>query len=130
MGWPVSHYWYPSRSIHIHTGHPNKSIPTYHMSKLKPHHANDASLFPSRELAQPSPILTTNGLEEYLINKIIDSQRRGRGWQFLVCWLGYGPQHDLWIAASELSHCEALDCWYEFGGDGPVRKADSARMKI
>jgi hypothetical protein len=31
----------------------------------------------------------------------------------------YGPQHDLWIASSELSDCEALDRWYQLGGDRP-----------
>jgi hypothetical protein len=36
-----------------------------------------------------------------------------------VHWLGYGPQHDLWVAASELNECKALDVWYALGGDGP-----------
>jgi Chromo (CHRromatin Organisation MOdifier) domain len=76
-------------------------------------------LFPSRQLAQPGPIITPQGLEEYSIEEIIDSQKHGREWQFLVRWQGYGPQHDLWIAASELDECEALDRWYEHGGDGP-----------
>jgi len=58
--------------------------PVYHTSKLKPHHANNDSLFPSRRLAQPGPILTPDGLEEYSIEEIINSRRRGRGWQFLM----------------------------------------------
>jgi hypothetical protein len=57
---------------------PTNQFPNYHTSELKPHHANDGSLFPSRELTQPGPILTTNGLEEYLVDNIIDSRRRGR----------------------------------------------------
>jgi Chromo (CHRromatin Organisation MOdifier) domain len=98
---------------------PTNQFPTYHASELKPHHTNNVLLFPSHEFEQPGPILTADGLEEYLVDKIINSRRCSRRWQYLVRWLSYSPQHDLWIAASELSHCEALDRWYEFGGDGP-----------
>jgi len=78
-----------------------------------------SSLFPSCEFDQPGPILTANGLEEYLVDKIIDSQCRGKGWQFLVHWLSYAPQHDLWITSADLVECEALDEWYASCGDGP-----------
>jgi hypothetical protein len=71
------------------------AYPVYHMSLLKPHHANDDELFPSQRLAQPGPILTNKGLEEFLVEEIINSQRHGHGWQFLVHWLGYRPEHDL-----------------------------------
>jgi hypothetical protein len=89
------------------------------MSLLKRHIANDAALFPSRETARLGPIFTVNSLKEYLVEEIIDVKQHGRGWQFLVHWLGYGPKHDLWIPASELNECEALDCWYKSHGDGP-----------
>jgi hypothetical protein len=91
----------------------------YHTQHLKPHHANDDKLFPSQRLEQPGPILTPERLEEYSIQEIIDSHQHGQGWQFLVCWLRYGPQHNLWVAASELNECEALNIWYTLGGDGP-----------
>ena len=95
------------------------AYPVYHVSLLKPHHANDNELFPSWRLAQPGPILTDEGLKEFFVEEIIDSRRRGHGWQFLVHWVGYGPEHNLWIPSSELTECEALDRWYELGGDGP-----------
>lgn len=98
---------------------PTDAYPTFHVAQLKRHLANDSTLFPSREFEQPGPTMTPDGLEEFFVEKIIDSRRRGRGWQFLVRWLGYAPQHDLWIAAAELDDCEALDKWYEEGGDGP-----------
>jgi hypothetical protein len=47
--------------------------PVYHAQHLKPHHANDDELFPSQRLAQPGPILTPEGLEEYSVQEIIDS---------------------------------------------------------
>jgi hypothetical protein len=45
---------------------------TFHMSQLKRHHENDALMFPSRERARPSPVLTEDSLEEYAIDRIID----------------------------------------------------------
>jgi hypothetical protein len=99
---------------------PNSGVfPTFHVSELKRFLPNDATLFPSRELAQPGPIMTADGLEEYLIDKIIDSRRRGRGWQFLVRWVGYGPEHDRWLPGSALDECAAMDAWIEGGGEGP-----------
>jgi len=96
-----------------------KAYPVFHVSQLKRYIHNDSSLFPTRVLSQPPPLVTSDGLEEFLIDEIIDSRKHGRGYQFLVRWLGYGPEHDLWIASSELNDCEALDNWYKAGGDGP-----------
>jgi hypothetical protein len=97
----------------------SNAYPVYHASELKAHLANDPVLFPGREFSQPGPVLTANGLEEHLIDEIIDSRRRGRGWQFLVRWVGYPPHHNEWLPAIDLKDCEALDLWYQFGGDGP-----------
>ena len=69
-------------------------FPTFHSSELKPYLKNNPILFPSREMAEPQPVVTNQGLEEYLVNEIIDSCRRGRGYQYLVQWTGYGPEHN------------------------------------
>jgi len=94
------------------------AYPVFHASKLKTHLANDPTLFLSREFSQPGPILMADGLEEHTVEEIIDSRRRGCGWQFLVRWLGYGPHHNKWLPATELKDCEVLDLWYQIGGDG------------
>jgi hypothetical protein len=85
------------------------AYPVYHTSELKTHIANDPNLFPTQEFSQPSPILTPNGSEEHIIDKIIDSHHQGRGWQFLVRWLGYLPHHNEWLPAADVNDCEALD---------------------
>jgi len=95
----------------------SNTFPVYHTSKIKPHHANDPILFPLHTLTHPGPIVTKDGLEEFTIDQILNSHRRGHGWQFLVHWARYTAEHDLWIAASELNKCEALDKWYQMGGD-------------
>jgi len=94
-------------------------FPTYYASELKLHVPNDPALFPSREHARPGPVLTPDGLQEHEIDRILDSRPRGRGYQFLVRWKGFGPEDDEWLRAGLLEDCEALDVWYESGGDGP-----------
>jgi hypothetical protein len=90
----------------------------FHSSQLKRFIENDPSLFPSHEHSHPGPIVTPEGLEEYLIDKIVDSRRQGKQLQYLVCWAGYGPAHDCWLAAKELDECEALDVWLGQEGHG------------
>ena len=97
----------------------SNAFPVYHASELKPHLTNDSTLFPNHALARPGPILTEDGLEEFTVDQILNSRHHGRGWQFLVRWAGYDAEHDLWIPASELNECKALNIWYQSGGNGP-----------
>jgi hypothetical protein len=94
------------------------TFPMFHASKLKPFLPNDAILFPTRELSHPQPIVTPDGLEEYLVQEIIDSHQHGKGYQYLVRWTGYGPEHDRWLAGSALADCEALEVWLGKGDSG------------
>lgn len=84
---------------------------TFHISELRAFVPNDSSLFLSHEHPRPGPVLTEDGLEEHLIDRIVDECRRGRGFQYLVCWVGYGPEDDNWLSRRELEDCEALDVW-------------------
>ena len=63
---------------------------SYHASELKRHVPNDNTLFPSRALPEPGPILTEDGLQEHHIESILDSKHQGHGWKYLVRWTGYG----------------------------------------
>ena len=72
------------------------------------------TLFPSWKLNKLALILTDDGLEEYLMQEIVDSQCSGAGWQYLVCWIGYRPHHNYWLSGS------ALGWWSVAGGDGLV----------
>lgn len=86
-------------------------FPTFHSSQLRQFHANDSSLFPSRELPRPGPVVTEDGQHENFIEKIIDERRVGRGKQFLVRWVGFDEADDEWLPRRELEDCEALDAW-------------------
>ena len=69
-------------------------FPTFHALQLKHFTENNASLFSLCKHISPSLIMTSDGMEEYAIDRIIDEQCRGRGHQYLVCWVGYGPEED------------------------------------
>ena len=76
---------------------PSNSCLTFHTSQLKRYVPNDSALFPGRELSRDGPITLPDGQKEHVIEQIIDDRRRGRGWQFLVRWKGYGPGDDEWM---------------------------------
>jgi len=92
-------------------------FPTYYASELKLHVPNDSSLFPCQVHSRPGPILTPDGLHKHEIESILDARPRGRRYQFLIWWQGYGPEDDKWLPGSLLEDCEALNIWYESGGD-------------
>ena len=87
--------------------------PTFHASLLRPFLPNDDSLFPSRAHPRPGPIVTPDGQQEYFVDRILDRRRRGRGWQYLIRWRGYGPGDDSWLPGSEVQDLEALDVFLQ-----------------
>jgi len=89
----------------------SKQFPVFHVSQLQPHQENDATLFPSHKLECPRPIITKDGSTEYFIEHILDERPHGCGKQYLICWLGYEPESDLWLLHSELLDTEALATW-------------------
>ena len=86
-------------------------FPTFHTSEVVPYVENDATLFPGREFSRPPPITVEDGTEEYFVCDIINKWRWGRGYRYLVCWIGYGPEENRWLLGSELKDTEALDIW-------------------
>jgi len=90
-------------------------FPTFHSSQLKCFTTNDVSLFPSHEHTWPGPIMTPEGLEEYMIERILDKRHRGCSYQYLVRWVGHGPEDHL-LPWHELEECEALNIWINGGG--------------
>jgi hypothetical protein len=60
-----------------------QTFPTFHTSQVLPFVENDPTLFPSRELLKPPPIMI-DSQEEFFIERILDERKRGRGVQYLV----------------------------------------------
>jgi hypothetical protein len=91
---------------------------TFHASQLKRYVPNDQELFPGRELPRDGPVLLENGREEHVIERILDERKRGRGWQYLVRWKGYGAGDDEWLPRREIEETIALDEWLRQRSDG------------
>jgi hypothetical protein len=69
---------------------PNKPnhFPTFHSSLLHPYQDNNNNLLPFWALAMPSPVVTTDGEEEWMIEWILDEHKCSRGYQYLIQWHG------------------------------------------
>ena len=91
---------------------------TFHASQLKKYVPNDSALFPDREFPRDGPVVLPDGREEHVIERIVDERRRGRGWQYLVRWKGYGPGDDEWFPRREVEETVALDQWLRRRGTG------------
>ena len=86
-------------------------FPTFHTSQVIPYIESNTEKFPSCHFEEPTPIITEDSHEEQYIDRILDARRRGRGYQYLVRWWGFGHEHDEWLPGSELEDCKALDIW-------------------
>jgi hypothetical protein len=89
--------------------------PTFHASLLHRFVENDDELFPSCALARPGPVVTSEGEEEWYVDRILNERKRGRGVQYLVHWKGWGAEGDRWLAGRELADSQALDVWLTNG---------------
>ena len=88
-----------------------QTFPGFHSSLLKRFVPNDPTLFPNRKFTRPGAVVTEDGTEENMIDKIVDARHRGRGMQYLVRWVGYDRDHDEWLSGKMLEDTEALDIW-------------------
>jgi hypothetical protein len=57
-------------------------------------------------------------IKGFPIQDIIDSHCCGCGWQYLIQWVSYGPEHDYWLTSSALEDCKALNAWLDKEGSG------------
>lgn len=92
-------------------------FPTFHTSEVLPFIENNPSLFPSCKFKEPPLILNPKGDEEFFIDEILDQCRRGHSYQYLVCWHGYGQEHNWWLPHLKPQDCSVLDDWLASRGE-------------
>uniref|UniRef100_A0A674NH19 Chromo domain-containing protein n=1 Tax=Takifugu rubripes TaxID=31033 RepID=A0A674NH19_TAKRU len=79
--------------------------PTFHVSKVKPVGSGPA----------------------YTVRSILDVRRRGRGFQFLVDWEGYGPEERSWVPRRFILDTSLLRDFYHAHPEKPGRTPGGAR---
>ena len=75
----------------------------FHVSLLRPYDASGT--------VQPPPPILIEGEEEFEVDRILDHRdrklrKKGSARQFLVKWLGYGPEHNSWEPEKNLHKCQ------------------------
>ncbi|SOV04618.1 uncharacterized protein UDID_17154 [Ustilago sp. UG-2017a] len=90
----------------------------FHVDRLEPYVANT---IPNRVQPPPPPVEVESDLEyevEQIINSKVDHRYRDPLF-YLVRWVGYGPDHNSWEPASNLTH--ASDLLADFHTANPTR---------
>ncbi|TPX32104.1 hypothetical protein SeMB42_g07648 [Synchytrium endobioticum] len=89
-------------SLHIH--------PVFHTSLLKRYIRPKEK---ERQLPKPPPIRLAQDEEYYEIKDIIDVRKKGRSWQYLIEWEGYGPEERTWEPRKSLNDEPMLQEWHK-----------------
>ncbi|GAA5994209.1 hypothetical protein JCM11641_002880 [Rhodosporidiobolus odoratus] len=102
---------FPDQSLyHLQLGPDDHSFPKFHISKLRRYVPNDDDAYPNRTPPRPEAI-KVDGVEEYVVEKVVDERKRRGKWEFLVKWEGYPDAENTWEPENGLLETEALEKW-------------------
>ena len=100
-----------------------KIHPTFHVSLLKPVSTSDLS----PPVVAPPPPRLIDDHPAFTVSRILDVRPRGRGFQYLVDWEGYGPEERSWISRRLILDPTLLRDFYEANPGRPGRTPGGVR---
>ena len=84
-----------------------KIHPVFSVTLLHPFEGNSIAEHQEHHPPLPPPIVR-DGIEEYKVEKILDSQILHRKVEYLVCWKGYGVEEDEWHPVRDVQGSKQL----------------------
>ena len=81
--------------------------PVFSVTLLRPFEGDSIAERQERHPLLPPPIVC-DGIEEYKVEKILDSQMFHRKIEYLVCWKGYGVEEDEWRPVRDVQGSKQL----------------------
>ena len=78
-----------------------KVHPVFSVNLLCPFEGDPITKHQERHLLPP-PLIIHDSIEEYNIERILNSQIFCRKVEYLVCWKGYGVKEDEWCPAQDI----------------------------
>ena len=92
-------------AVKLDLPHPWTIHPVFHVSLIKPYHANGS-------VQPPGPLAYIDGDPQYAVDYILNQRivKKGRKseTQYLIRWSGWGPAHDTWEPESNIDDPELI----------------------